>query len=208
MGASHDLEASRIFPGRDHGGRYDRGGDRENPSGARSLAAHDTLHAEILVCRFRLAIERSRMATQRQRMSKTPKLNSLASAFDGFSARVELAADTVLKRMAAVGDGAEASVAKFGAAIDPIEALVHEIDSAANQMTNGGEIPLAASAKPPVVPVTLPPVTTDSAPATNPAPALPVAAMLHGVPVPDAASAHADAMRQAHAGPAEAKGPA
>lgn len=106
------------------------------------------LDAEVLV-QNRAAAAESVTTTKGKSMSnaKTPKLNSLAGAFDSFANRVEAAAQKVLDRMESVGGGAETSAAKLDKAIDPIEAIVKNIDDTANQLTNGGP-PLDDSAKP------------------------------------------------------------
>lgn len=71
-------------------------------------------------------------------MANTPKLNSLMGSYDAFTARVEAAADAVHKRLDAIGGQAETSTAKLSKAVDPIEAMVKQIDDTANQLTNGG----------------------------------------------------------------------
>ena len=140
-------------------------------------------------------------------MSKTPNLDLLAAgAFDSFTARVDRAMGAVVARLQSVGGSAETSAAKLNSAIDPIEAVVKQVDDAANQLTNGGP-PLAPYGQPPDVSAPSPAVRSAQVAAASPAPALADMVMIHGVPVP-AAAAHADAERQAHARPAEMKGPA
>ena len=163
----------------------------------------DILHAEILVCRLRLAIERFRMATQRhQRMSKLGDIAARIVAkrdahnviADGFAARLD-ALDKAEPAAFAVGDQV---IAERAADLATFEADMRQLSN----------LPLASSPpSPPASPAASPTVVSVSAQDFQKAVDLqPV--MFQGVPVQSTAAAHADAMRQANAHPAETKGPA
>jgi hypothetical protein len=165
----------------------------------------DILHAEILVCRLRLAIERVRMATQRhQRMSKLGEQGLRIAAKRAYHSDK---ADEIAARLDAIDKAEPATFAIADAVISERESDLATFEAELRQLSN---LPLASSGgaqAPSPAPSASPTVVSVSAQDFQKAVDLqPV--MFQGVPVQSTAAAHADAMRQANAHPAETKGPA